>query len=182
MLSSEPPDFRAKPRPPAAEAKPPVRPQLRGKGSLLPVSNETSAGGIAIFVEEGEARAAVIGRRNRGGKLEWCLPKGHLEDDETPEDAAKREVAEEAGVTAEIILSLGIIDYWFTGEDRRIHKVVHHFLLETTSDEITTDNDPDHEAEVAEWVPLRDLPGRLAYPNERRMAEVAVDLLALEGE
>jgi 8-oxo-dGTP pyrophosphatase MutT (NUDIX family) len=182
MLSSEPPDFHAKPKPPAADAAPPVRRQLRGKGSLLPVSNETSAGGIAIFVEEGEARAAVIGRRNRSGKLEWCLPKGHLEEGETPEDAAIREVAEEAGVTAEIILSLGIIDYWFTGDDRRIHKVVHHFLLETTSDEITTDNDPDQEAEVAEWVPLRDLPGRLAYPNERRMAEVAVDLLSLEGE
>jgi 8-oxo-dGTP pyrophosphatase MutT (NUDIX family) len=182
MLSSEPPDSHAKPKPPVADAKPPIRRQLRGKGSLLPVSNETSAGGIAIFVEDGEARAAVIGRRNRQGKLEWCLPKGHLEEGETPEDAAIREVAEEAGVTAEIILALGIIDYWFTGEDRRIHKVVHHYLLETTSDEITTENDPDHEAEVAEWVSLRDLPDRLSYPNERRMAEVAVDLLALEGD
>jgi hypothetical protein len=31
-------------------------------------------------------------------------------------------------------------------------------------------------------VSLRDLPDRLSYPNERRMAEVAVDLLALEGD
>ncbi len=60
--------------------------------------------------------------------------------------------------------------------------MVHHFLLETTSDAITTENDPDHEAEVAAWVPLKDLPSRLSYPNERRMAEVAVDLLALESE
>ncbi len=160
----------------------PVRAALRGKSRLLPVSNETSAGGIAIYVEDGAARAATIGRRNRNGKLEWCLPKGHVEEGETPEEAAIREVAEEAGVTAEIILSLGVIDYWFTGDRRRIHKVVHHYLLETDSDEITTDNDPDHEAEVAEWVPLRDLPSRLSYPNERHMAEIAVDLLSLESE
>src|SRR5512143_1707579 len=182
MLSPDPTDPHAKPKPPAADAKPPARRQLRGKGSLLPVSSETSAGGIAIFVEDGEARAAVIGRRSRQGKLEWCLPKGHLEEGETPEDAAIREVAEEAGVTSEIILALGIIDYWFTGEDRRIHKVVHHYLLETTSDEITTANDPDHEADAAARVPLRALPERLSYPNERRMAEVAVDLLALDGD
>ena len=172
----------AKPRPPAPEPGRPTRHPLRGKGRLLPVSNETSAGGIAIYVDDGAAQAAVIGRRNRNGKLEWCLPKGHVEPGETPEEAAIREVEEEAGVSAEIILALGVIDYWFTGDRRRIHKVVHHFLLETASDEITTENDPDHEAEVAEWVALKDLPSRLAFPNERHMAEVAVDLLSLEPE
>ena len=41
--------------------------------------------------------AAVIARLNRAGRLEWCLPKGHLEDDETPEQAAVREIEEETG-------------------------------------------------------------------------------------
>lgn len=151
-----------------------------GRGANMPVSHEVSAGGIAIHVVDGVANAAVIGRRNRQGKLEWCLPKGHLEGAETPEQAAVREVAEEAGVNADIIQPLGVIDYWFTGDDHRVHKVVHHFLMETDSDNITTDNDPDQEAEVAEWVPLPQLAGRLAYPNEKRMAEAAVDLLAVE--
>ena len=74
--------------------------------------------------------AAVIARRNRAGRLEWCLPKGHLEGAETPEEAAVREIAEETGIQGEILQALGTIDYWFTGEDRRVHKVVHHFLLE----------------------------------------------------
>lgn len=151
---------------------------MKGRGAHLPVSHEVSAGGIAILVRDGNALAAVIGRRNRNGKLEWCLPKGHLEGDETAREAAVREVAEESGVRAEIIRELGVIDYWFTGDDRRVHKVVHHYLLETNSDHITVEEDPDQEAEVAEWVPLTELPKRLAFPNERRMAELAARLLA----
>ncbi|BDZ62422.1 hypothetical protein GCM10025873_22130 [Demequina sediminis] len=50
----------------------------------LPVSNETSAGGIAVRVEDGIAYAACIGRRNRAGRLEWCLPKGHIEEGRLP--------------------------------------------------------------------------------------------------
>ncbi|MCJ7826989.1 MAG: NUDIX domain-containing protein, partial [Demequinaceae bacterium] len=104
-----------------------------------------------------------------------------VEEGETPEDAARREVAEEAGVVADVIHNLGIIDYWFTGEDRRVHKIVHHFLLETFSDTLTVELDPDQEAEVAEWVPVRSLSSRLSYPNERKMAEVAARLLAIES-
>ena len=146
-------------------------------GSSLPVSNETSAGGIAVKVDDGVAFVACIARRNRAGRLEWCLPKGHIEAGETPEQAAVREVAEETGIESAIIQSLGVIDYWFTGDDRRIHKVVHHYLLEATGGDITTDNDPDHEAELAEWIPIADLATRLAFPNERKMAEAAAHLL-----
>ena len=174
------------PHPPAAP-EPPVgargrrRAAKSGTASHLPVANERSAGGIAIHVVAGTAFAAVIGRRNRNGKLEWCLPKGHVEPGETAQEAAIREVAEEAGVRADVIQSLGIIDYWFTGEDRRVHKLVHHFLLEAPSDALTVEDDPDHEAEVAAWVPLKDLAKKLSYPNERKMAAVAAELLAKQS-
>ena len=35
----------------------------------------------------------------------------------------------------------------------------------------------DHEAEAAAWVPLRDVSRQLAYPNERRIVRIALDLL-----
>lgn len=146
----------------------------------LPVVHEVSAGGIAVKIDDGVAYAACIGRRNRGGKLEWCLPKGHIENDETPEEAAKREVAEETGIHADVIHTIGVIDYWFTGDDRRVHKTVHHFLLEAHGGVITVENDPDQEAEVAQWIALRDLPRRLAYPNERKVAVAAADLLKID--
>ena len=59
----------------------------------MPVSAETSAGGIVIDVRGGVPYAALIARRNRAGRIEWCLPKGHLENGETPQQAALREVA-----------------------------------------------------------------------------------------
>lgn len=149
----------------------------------LPVVEETSAGGLVVVHDAGAPHAAVIARRNRAGRLEWCLPKGHLEGAETPAEAAVREIAEETGIHGQVVRELGTIDYWFTGDDRRVHKVVHHFLLHATGGELSVEGDPDQEAEDVAWIALPDLAHRLAYPNERRLAETARAVLdALDGD
>lgn len=144
----------------------------------LPIVEETSAGGLVIDPAPDGPRAAVIVRRNRAGRLEWCLPKGHLEGTETAEEAAVREIREETGIRGVIRAELGTIDYWFSGEDRRVHKVVHHFLLRAEGGVISADGDPDREAEDALWVAVADLPQRLSYPNEQRLAVTAQQVLA----
>lgn len=174
------------PRPGAVPAPPGGHPlridphelAARSAPTSLPVVDETSAGGLAVDLHDGVHVAAIIARRNRAGRLEWCLPKGHLEGDETPQEAAVREIAEETGIESEIVQELGTIDYWFTGSDRRVHKVVHHFLLTVVGGTLTVEHDPDGEAEAVEWVALDDLDRRLAYPNERRLAATARSVLA----
>ncbi len=156
----------------------PDPPGLRTPAHTLPISEETSAGGLVVDRSAGPPRAAVIARRNRAGRLEWCVPKGHLEGEETPEQAAVREIAEETGIIGRVIAELGTIDYWFTGEDRRIHKVVHHFVLEATGGRLTVEGDPDREAEDVAWIDVTELPTLLAYPNERRLAVAAGSVLA----
>ena len=151
---------------------------MNARTSTLPVVDETSAGGLVVDVVEGRAFTAVIARRNRAGRLEWCLPKGHLEGEETPEEAAVREIAEETGITGRVLRHLATIDYWFSGDDRRGHKVVHHYLLEAPGGELTIENDPDREAEDVAWVSLTEVASRLAYPNERRVVATARDVLA----
>ena len=89
--------------------------------------DETSAGGLIVDHESGAA--AVIGRLDRRGRLLWSLPKGHIEEGETAEQAAVREVEEETGIIGCVVAPLGTIDFWFVAEDRRVHKTVHHFLL-----------------------------------------------------
>lgn len=147
----------------------------------LPAVEERSAGGIVVDVHNGVARIAVIARRNRAGRIEWCLPKGHLENDETLAQAAEREVAEETGIVGRVLTELGTIDYWFATGDHRVHKFVHHYLLEATGGDLTIDNDPDQEAIDVAWLPLREAHEHLTFPNERRIARQAWDRLAGEG-
>lgn len=150
----------------------------RAAGKVLPTVEETSAGGIVVDVDGDPPRAAVIARVNRAGRVEWCLPKGHLEGGETPEEAAVREIAEETGILGRVIGSLGTIDYWFSAEGRRVHKSVHHYLLLAVGGRLTIDGDPDQEAIDVAWVPLTDLGALLAFPNERRIAREASVRLA----
>lgn len=139
---------------------------------------ETSAGGVVVDVVHGRALVAVIARFNRAGRLEWCLPKGHPNPGETLEQAAEREVAEETGITGRVLRPLGAVEYWFTVPGARIHKTVHHYLLEATGGELSVEGDPDAEAVDAAWVPLEELAQRLTFGNERRIARAAGELLA----
>ncbi len=144
----------------------------------LPAVEETSAGGVVIDVHEGRARIAITARRNRAGRIEWCLPKGHVEPGETLEQTAEREVAEETGIVGRVLITLGTIDYWFSTHDKRIHKMVHHYLLEAVGGELSVEGDPDQEAIDAAWSPLDRVHEQLTFPNERRIAQVAWQRLA----
>lgn len=136
---------------------------------------ETSAGGLVVVRDAAGPRGVLIARRNRRGRLEWVLPKGHLEAGETPEATAVREVEEETGIRGRVVAPLGTIDYWFVAEGRRIHKTVHHYLLERAGGELSAE---DAEVEEVAWVDLEEAPQRLAYADERRLVEVATGLLA----
>ena len=106
----------------------------------------------------------------------WSLPKGHIEQGETAEETAMREVAEETGIQGDVLAALGSIDYWFVTDGRRVHKTVHHYLLRFSGGELS---DEDVEVTEVAWVPFQDLPNRLAYADERRLAGVAGELIEL---
>jgi 8-oxo-dGTP pyrophosphatase MutT (NUDIX family) len=156
-------------------SRPPQPTQLPHR---LPEVEEISAGGVIVDVDQGVARIAVIARRNRAGRVEWCLPKGHRESDETLEETAVREVAEETGIVGQVLTALGTIDYWFSASGTRVHKIVHHFLLEATGGELSIEGDPDAEAIDVAWFPLGEVQSQLTFPNERRIAQVAWQRLA----
>lgn len=141
--------------------------------------HETSAGGLVIDGIDRppeEQLAALIGRLDRRGRMLWSLPKGHIEQGETAEQTAIREVAEETGIHGDVLAALGRIDYWFVTDGRRIHKTVHHYLLQFRGGELC---DEDVEVTEVAWVPVAELPQRLSYADERRLARVANELIEL---
>lgn len=154
------------------------RPSYRARKRRLPVVGETSAGGLIIKVDNGVGYVALIARRNRNQEIEWCLPKGHVEKGESLAETARREIFEETGIQGEVLAPLATISYWFSGSGRYVHKIVHHFLLQATGGTIGVENDPDCEAEKAEWVPLDDVDSMLVYPNERKVVAQARRLLS----
>lgn len=161
---------RRPPRPKSAGAdKPRRRPGSRPRGQR----DETSAGGLVV--ERETMRAVIIGRRNQRGRLLWSLPKGHVEEGETPEIAAVREVMEETGLTSEIAASLGVIDFWFQQERISIHKTVHHYLLIAKSGTLTAQIE---EVDEIAWVALDQLANRLTHQDERKLVSKALELLA----
>jgi ADP-ribose pyrophosphatase YjhB (NUDIX family) len=149
--------------------------QPRRRGRWLRQVDEFSAGGLVVDLGGGAPRGALIARLDRQGRLLWSLPKGHIEQGETAEQAAVREVEEETGISGVILAQLGTIDFWFVADGQRIHKTVQHFLLRATGGELS---DADIEVEQVAWVPLADIARQLAYPDERGLVDTAERLLA----
>lgn len=149
----------------------PKRPQRRSKRH-----DEFSAGGLVVDTES--MAAAIIGRRDRKGRMVWSFPKGHIEQGESAAQTAVREVFEETGLRAEVAEHLGTIAFWFMMDGKRIHKTVEHFLLYARSLELS---DADREVDVVEWIPLSEVAARLAYNDERKLLAKALEILGVEA-
>ena len=141
------------------------------------MKREFSAGGVLVRRLRGEWVVAAI---RPGGKREgvWALPKGLIDEGESPADTAVREVSEETGAAGRLVEKLGDVKYVYTWDGERIFKVVSFYLLRYTSGRLGN-VPPEHAHEVAEvrWLPLAEAPRLLAYGGERQMAERARSVL-----
>ena len=139
-----------------------------------PVTKEISAGGV-VYRRDGDTIEVVLAsRRTRRGDLAWGLAKGGVEEGESMEEAAVREVLEETGLTVELEASLGETKYFYVWGDARIRKTVHFFLMRFTGGD---PQDRDDEMEEVRWFPLERALKRAAYRGEREILERAAELL-----
>ena len=151
-----------------------ARPRRRRSGA----EREFSAGGVVVRQGPDGPECVVIvpSRRAANGSKVLALPKGHPDGDETPEQAALREVREETGVHAHVVEQLGDVRYWYQRDGRRIVKVVAFFLL--GHDRGDPETHVDQEIDEARWMALEQAATALTHAGEREMAALALSRLA----
>ena len=119
-----------------------------------------AAGGIVLRRED-PARIAVVRLRKRN---EWVLPKGKLDDGETPRAAAEREVLEETGHDVSVHEFLGTLVYESGGRA----KVVHWWRMEAIGDQV---HELMPDVTAVDWLLLDDAVERLSRGSERAFLE-----------
>jgi len=139
------------------------------------VRRELSAGGVLVRVVRGRPMLAAIRPQGKPAGV-WALPKGNLDEGESPAETAVREVWEETGVHGRLVEKLGDVKYVYTWAGERVFKVVSFYLLRAGRGRIG-EIDERMRVEVAEarWLPLDEAPALLAYKGEREMAAKARD-------
>lgn len=107
--------------------------------------------------------------RTKGGRG-WTFPKGHIEEGESDEVAARREIEEETGLTdLELIDDLGSYERYRIGrngseDDRSELKEIHLYLFAARPHSNLV---PTHEIGEAEWVAMPRVMEKLTHPKDR---------------
>ena len=128
--------------------------------------NETftrhSAGGIII-----NSRNEIV--LVQQGGVSWSFPKGHLETNETPLEAAKREISEETGIK-DLILEKELESYTRTSDVYTpdgievVNKKITLFIFRTSQEELITEDEVTSEIR---WVDRNLVPDLLTHPLDK---------------
>ncbi len=134
---------------------------------------ETSAGGV-VYRKTGDKIEIIIGKHS--GHHRWVLPKGWVEEGETKEETAKREVKEEVGVEVEVGEPIGDFYIYFTNEaGKHVRKTNYFFLMKYISGDPVKGHG--WEMEEAKWVLPSEAVEELTYPSEKEIVQKAVKLI-----
>jgi len=125
-----------------------------------------AAGGLLVCRQDGQLRIALV---HRPIHQDWSYPKGKLEEGETFEEAAQREVFEETGFVCRLLRFIGHTEY----VDRKGRpKVVAYWVMLAESGSFV----PNEEVDEVRWVDVVTAGFLLTYDRDRALlAAMSVD-------
>lgn len=129
---------------------------------------EISAGGVVIL------NGLVLTLKKFQG--DWVLPKGRLEEGESYEETALREVLEETGIKGIIKKYIGYLKYTYEHADgEKVNKTVYYFLMTTDTDKTICPQKEEGFVEAA-FVEEDKILERLRHDAERNMVKKALEV------
>ena len=147
--------------------KPRVRSESPRKGK--PSRMTISSGGIVV---DPEGRILLL---KRADEDIWCLPKGTVEEGESLEATAVREIQEETGLRVKLLRPLLTIHYgyyWPPG-DMNYDKTVAYFLAEPVGGRLKLEGGFD----ASRWASRREALRLLHWKNDRDVVTKAFEIL-----
>lgn len=145
--------------------------------SKAPTKTQVSSGGVVFRKRGNKIDVAII---SVGNKRRWQLPKGTINNGESPESAAMREAREETGIDTEMVGPIDKIEYWYysgnSNKRVRFHKFVHFYLLRYKSGDLS---DHDQEVNEARWVEINKAYSMLAFKSEKEVVKKAREMIEI---
>ena len=150
---------------------------VRKKQSIDEVVREPTAGGIVF-------------RRNKSGDVEilliqdakdrWTIPKGHIEEGETAQETAIREIGEEAGIKeSEAICWLGKIHFRYRRVSTLVLMTTQIYLVKALGD--TDDIKKEEGMNGIKWFKFHDALDAIEYEDIGKLMLLAMKRIRQQG-
>ena len=131
-----------------------------------------AAGGIVTrHTATGQVEVACIYREARG---DWTFPKGKLNEGETFEQGAVREVLEEIGIKCSVTRFIGTTNYTHR---RGKPKIVAYYLMSAGEGEFF----PNAEVDVLVWLPLEKVREHLTWDRDQELFDLVLQMPELHA-
>lgn len=132
-----------------------------------------AAGGIVTrFVPGGRVEVACIYREARG---DWTFPKGKVEEGETFEQGALREVLEETGIHCRVVRFVGTTNYTHR---KGKSKIVAYYLMRSEEGEF----EPNKEVDVLVWLRLEQVRAHLTWDRDQELFDMVLEMPEIRAQ
>ncbi|MGB3023319.1 MAG: NUDIX domain-containing protein [Candidatus Saccharimonadales bacterium] len=149
----------------------------RKKPSIDEVVREPTAGGIVYRKNKaGEIEILLI----QDAKDRWTIPKGHIEEGETAQETALREIAEEAGIKqAEAVCWLGKIHFRYRRLNTLVLMTTQIYLVRALGD--TNKIQKEEWMNGIRWFPFNDALEKIEYEDIGKLMLLAMKRIRHAG-
>ncbi len=148
----------------------------RRKPSIQEIVREPTAGGIVFRHGEKGVEILLI----QDAKDRWTIPKGHIEEGETAQQTARREIGEEAGLESVDILGwLGKIHFRYRRVDKLVLMTTQIYLVRAKGD--TNAIKKEEWMNGIQWFTFHDALDAIEYEDIGKLMLLAMKRIRQEG-